>query len=81
MRNDAALECYRTYLVHSTPKDAPKGILLHGGPPSDSSFRLDEGTKEKYLTYGASAEETATCRSVTTKVCCLYDVEPHQTGD
>ena len=52
------------------------GILLHGGPPSDSSFRLDEGRKEEYITYGVSEEEAETCRSATTEVRCVYEPKP-----
>ena len=55
------------------PKHAPKGILLHGGPPSDSSFQLDEGRKDKDITDGASKDQSETCRSATAKVCCVYE--------
>ena len=53
------------------PKCAPKGILSHGGPPSNSSFRLDEGRKD--ITDGVSKDEAETCRSVTAEVCCVYE--------
>ena len=58
------------------PNYAPKGILLHGGPPSDSSFRLDEGTKENWITYGAEEEDAKACRSVTAEMCCLHKPQP-----
>ena len=63
------------------PKRTPKGILPHGGPPSDSSFRLDEGIKGKQTTYGANEEETEACRSATTEMCCVHQPQPSAVRD
>ena len=57
------------------PDNAPKGILLHGGPPSDFRLRLDEGVKT-FSTHGASETYTVTRRCATTKVHHLYELQP-----
>ena len=54
-----------------------KGILLHGGPPSDFRLRLDEGEKDS-LMHGASETYAATCHSTTTKVCRIYESQPNK---
>ena len=59
------------------PRSAPKDILLHGGPPSNSWFRLDNEGRKQNVTNGASETKAATCRGVTTKVCGIHESQPY----
>ena len=54
------------------PRSTPKGILLHGGPPSDSSFRLDEGRKHN-IANGVNKTKAETRRDVTAEVCGIHE--------
>ena len=57
------------------PIDTPKGKLLHGGPPSDFRFQLDEGRRDGVM-HGASEEPAMTHKCAATEVHHLYESQP-----
>ena len=52
-----------------------KNILLHGGPPSDSSFHWMRKHQQEEATHDVSKECTLTHRSETSKVHSVHQPE------
>ena len=53
------------------PTRVPKGILLHGGPPSDSSFCWRE-TINTISVHGASEDNADAYCGMTTTMCHIH---------